>query len=261
MILDLPNADYHALPSVSKSGLDLIARAPAYYRWRRDNPQEPTEAMRLGTLTHTAVLEPDRFADEIVKAEKFDRRTTVGKLGAAEFEAQHAGKEVIEPEEFDQLMRIRDAVFAHPAARKALSDIAHVEASMFWTDPETGLDCRCRPDAFRTNDIIVDLKTTKDASPEGFAKSIANYRYHVQAPFYMDGFKAATGREAKGFVFIAVETEPPHLVAVYVLNEIDQIRGRATYQRDLSTLRRCIDLDEWPGYPDAVQEIRLPKWA
>jgi hypothetical protein len=261
MILDLSNADYHALPSVSKSGLDLISKAPAYFKWRRENPQPPTEAMILGTLTHTAVLEPDRFDAEIVVAQKFDRRTTVGKLAAAQFEAENAGKEVLEAEAYDQVMRIRDAVFSHPAARVALSNVAHVEASMFWTDPQTGLECRCRPDAFRTNDVIVDLKTTKDASPEGFAKSIANYRYHVQAPFYMDGFRAATGREAKGFVFVAVETAPPHLVAVYVLNEIDLIRGRATYQRDLSTLRKCLDLDEWPGYPEAVQEIRLPKWA
>lgn len=261
MRLDLSNADYHALPSVSKSGLDLIAKAPAYYRWRRENPQEPTEAMKLGTLVHTAVLEPDRFADEVVVGQKFDRRTTAGKLAAAEFEAQHAGKDVLDVETYDSLHAIRAAVYAHPAAAKALSDIANVEASMFWTDPDTGIECRCRPDAFRTNDVIVDLKTTKDASPYGFAKSIFNYRYFVQAPFYMDGFRAATGREPKGFVFIAVETEPPHLVAVYVLNEIDLIRGRATYKQDLSTLKRCLELDEWPGYPEAVQELRLPKWV
>lgn len=257
---DLTNAEYHASPAISKSGLDLIRKAPALYRWRRDNPQEPTPAMRLGTLTHSAVLEPDSFASSVIaRPEGIDRRTSAGKAEWNAFEIEANGREIITAEEMAKLAAIRDAVHAHPAAAKALAGSPTIEQSIFWD--VDGIACRCRPDCVTERNVIVDLKTTRDASPDGFAKSIAGYRYHVQAAFYSDGYEAAFGSPPRGFVFIAVETEPPYLVAVYVASEAMVIRGRADYLADIETFRRCRDADEWPGYSDTPLTLELPKWA
>jgi hypothetical protein len=257
---DLTNAEYHSSPAISKSGLDLIRKAPALYRWRRDNPSEPTPAMRLGTLTHTVVLEPEAFAaSATVRPEGIDRRTTAGKLAWAEFEIEAEGKEIITADEMIKLWQIQQAVRNHPSAAKALAGNPTIEQSIFWD--HDGIACRCRPDAVTASGVIVDLKTTRDASPDGFAKSIAQYRYHVQAAYYSDGYEAAFGRQPKGFVFIAVETEPPYLVAVYVASEAMVLRGRADYLTDLETFRRCRDTDTWPGYATAPITIDLPKWA
>jgi hypothetical protein len=259
---DLTNAEYHASPAISKSGLDLIRKAPALYRWRQANPQEQTPAMRLGTLTHTVVLEPDRFEqDTIVRPEGIDRRTSAGKLAWAEFEVQAEGKEIISEEEWTKLAAIRDAVRSHPAAAKALAGWPVIEQSIFWTEEASGIACRCRPDAVTERGVIVDLKTTRDASPDGFAKSVAQYRYHVQAAFYSDGYRAAFGEAPRGFVFIAVETEPPYLVAVYVASETMTSRGRIEYQADLDTFRECLASDCWPGYSSSPLTLDLPKWA
>jgi exodeoxyribonuclease VIII len=257
---DLTNAEYHASPAISKSGLDLIRKAPALYRWRQANPQEQTPAMRLGSLTHTVVLEPQLFrASVIVRPEGIDRRTSAGKAAWAAFEFEAEGCEIITNEEAAKLAAIRDAVRSHPAAAKALAGSPVIEQSVFWD--ADGIACRCRPDAVTERGAIVDLKTTRDASPEGFAKSVASYRYHVQAAFYSDGYRAAFGEAPRGFVFIAVETEPPYLVAVYVASETMTSRGRIEYQADLDTFRRCQDTDTWPGYSDAPLTIDLPKWA
>lgn len=249
------------MPAVSKSQLDHIRRAPAIYKWRLEHKTPPTPAMILGTLTHTAVLEPERFTDEVMVAPKIDRRTSAGKAEWEAFQIAAEGKTLIDADEMDRLRAIRAAVEAHPSAAKALAQIDAVEQSVFWTDAETGLACRCRPDAVTTAGVIVDLKTTKDASPDGFARSIAGYRYHVQAAFYSDGMQALTGTPPKGFVFIAVETEPPHLVAVYVASAAMIDRGRADYQADLETLRECQATDTWPGYSSSPLQLDLPKWA
>lgn len=259
--LGLSNEDYHSLPSISKSGLDLIRKAPALYKWRRDNPQPQTEAMRWGTLVHTAVLEPDTLAERVVVAPKFDRRTTQGKADAAAFEIENRGKDLITAEEMAELLATRDAVWAHPATSKALSMLREVETSIFWTDETSGIDCRCRPDGIMTNGVILDLKTTKDARPDEFAKSIANYRYHVQAAFYGDGYKAAYGEEPKGFAFLAVEKDAPFLCALYVLDAKAVLRGRSEYQADLEVIRQCRESGEWPGLPQAPTVIDLPRWA
>jgi exodeoxyribonuclease VIII len=257
---DLTNAEYHASPAISKSGLDLIRRAPYLYAYRRENPQEQTPAMRLGTLTHTVVLEPDLFERETaVRPEGIDRRTSAGKADWAAFELEAEGREIVTNEEGAKLAAIRDAVRSHPAAAKALAGSPMIEQSIFWDADD--IACRCRPDCVTEKGVIVDLKTTRDASPDGFAKSVAQYRYHVQAAFYSDGYRAAFGEAPRGFVFIAVETEPPYLVAVYVASETMTSRGRIEYQTDLDTFRECLASDCWPGYSSSPLTLDLPKWA
>jgi exodeoxyribonuclease VIII len=257
---DLTNAEYHASPAISKSGLDLIRRAPYLYAYRRENPQEQTPAMRLGSLTHTVVLEPEVFAHSVIaRPEGIDRRTSAGKADWAAFELEAEGREIITNEEGAKLAAIRDAVRSHPAAAKALAGSPVIEQSIFWD--ADGIACRCRPDCVTEKGVIVDLKTTRDASPDGFAKSVAQYRYHVQAAFYSDGYRAAFGESPRGFVFIAVETEPPYLVAVYVASETMTSRGRIEYQADLDTFRECLATDTWPGYSSSPLMLDLPKWA
>lgn len=157
------NAEYHAMPGISKSGLDLINRSPAHYRWAQDNPQDPSDDMRIGTLTHLAVLEPDRFDSECIVMPVLDRRTKAGKEAWEQFQADYPDHELLTNDEHTRIIGIRDAVRAHPMARKLMDRIDAVELSMFWKDPQTGVDCRCRPDAVLQNGTLIDLKTTRDA--------------------------------------------------------------------------------------------------
>ncbi len=184
---------------------------------------------------------------------------------------------VLSQEQWDQLHAMRDAVMAHPAASRLLNHPGHAEQSVYWTDAETGELCRCRPDFWRTDGVIVDLKTTEDASPDGFRKSIAGWRYHVQAPFYMDGIAAAisqantddaggfptdevTATPPRAFVFIAVEKKAPYAVAVYALDSESMDIGRAEYRRDLRIYAECRRTRVWPGYGDKIQPISLADW-
>lgn len=256
---NLPAAEYHAAPGISKHALDKIHRAPALWKYERDNPPDPTPAMRWGTLVHTAVLEPDRFDDEVAVSPEINRRTNAGKAEWDAFCAANEGKTIVTPEEFTELEAIRAAVMAHPAAVRALAGEGHrIEHSLFWNHDD--IFCRARPDLIHRAGVIVDLKTTEDASPGGFQRSCFNFRYHVQAAFYLDGL-AACGEPAKGFAFIAVEKKAPYLVAVYEADPEMIAAGRQAYERDLLIYAECLRTDCWPGYGDAVQTLSLPKWA
>ena len=186
----------------------------------------------------------------------------------AEWLQNNGHRTVLSPEQWDQLHRMRDAVMAHPAAAGVLE---------------------------RGQNMVVDLKTTDDASLEGFSKSIANWRYDVQHPYYLDGLRQAlkqsgdqapvegaaelsaywvdqaTGMlcrcrpdfwrgEPKHFVFIAVEKRPPYAVGVYVLDEESVEIGRAQYRADLERFAECVRTDSWPGYGDKIQKISVPAW-
>ena len=88
---------------------------------------------------------------------------------------------------------------------------------MMWQIGETW--CRARPDALDPNGLIVDLKTSQDASPDAFARTAATFKYHLQAAWYIDGLHAAgVTPEQTAFAFVVIEKTPPHSVGTYVLD-------------------------------------------
>jgi exodeoxyribonuclease VIII len=262
----MENDAYHAHPAISKSGLDLIARSPLHFwaRYLDPNrvPTEPTAAMRLGTAVHTHVLELDQWQQRYITApEGIDRRYKVGKEAWAAFEAQSEGRTVISREDADLVMRMGRSVFGHPAAAMLLGLPGKAETTHMWTDAATGLQCKCRPD-WLTDDgrLIVDLKTTENASPREFARSIAEWRYHVQAAWYLDGVEQATGTRPEQFIFICVEKKAPFACAVYAADAEMIAAGAQTAARDLEVLATCKAADAWPGYSDQIELISLPAW-
>ena len=238
---NLSNADYHASPYVSKSHLDLIDKSPYHYWDRYINPDriipEPTKAMLLGSAFHTIVLEPHLFErDYIVEPADAPKRPTAVQRNAKkpsnqtleaiafwdEFDKKANKKTLVSLEDFERLTIMKQRVNEHPAASTILGMKGICEQSYKWTDKTTGELCKSRPD-FHTEDgsLIVDLKTTGDASELGFQKSDHNFRYHVQAGWYLRSIE-----EAKQFVFIAVEeiffvyfgsiNLPPHFFKVEI---------------------------------------------
>jgi exodeoxyribonuclease VIII len=217
--------------------------------------------MRFGSALHTYTLEPDLFAARYAcKPEGIDRRTKEGKA-AWELFLQEAGtREHTTTEELAQLDAMRLALRRHPAAAALIDGRGESETSVFWTDPETGVRCRCRPDRIRHDGIVVDLKSTEDASPGAVARTMHNLGYYIQAPFYADGCLAA-GVPVRAFAFVFVEKQAPHAVACYVLDEQSMEAGRRAYRDALATVAKCQATNTWPSYSDQLNQIALPAWA
>lgn len=248
---DLSNEAYHASAGISKSGLDYILKSPAHFQAYITQQQENTTAFLIGSATHCAILEPNKMLDRYVVAD-IDRRTKEGKAIAKEVE--ETGKEVLTLSQYDQVMGMANAVKKHGKAAEYLSD-GYPEVSCF--EEYHGVNARARADWFRRDGVIVDIKTTEDASPREFSKSCAKYGYHRQEALYRDLFTLA-GEEIHTFVFVVVEKKAPYAVAVYELDDDSVEFGRTEVQRAISTYRECLAMNEWPGYPDEVKTISLP---
>lgn len=251
IIPDLPNAQYHAHPAISKSMLDRVARSPLHARAYLDGQrEESTPAMALGTAVHCAILEPDLYAKTYATFSG-DRRTKEGK---AAYEAlMSEGRQIISAADAARIAGMQQSVRAHPLF---LGDVGMREVSVFDRDEQTGAAVKCRPDVWiRDRGMIDDVKTTTDASPAAFARSVAMYRYHVAAAHYM----AITG--ASRFRFFAVENFEPFAVAVYELDADALSVGRALRDRDLAAFASAQEFNQWPGYPANVQTLSLPRWA
>lgn len=263
--LDISNEDYHRDTSrISKSGCDKISVSPAHYYAAYLDPERPgkedTAALIVGKCAHVSVFERHLYADEVAVAPECDRRTTDGKTIWNNFIATAAKKTILDKKDGEMIESLTKAVHAHPAAAVLLRE-GYAEQTFHFVDDETGVACKIRPDwlvEIGGRWYIVDLKTTEDASPYGFGYSSLKYKYDKAAAMYLDGFYAATGIEAAGFILIAAEKKSPWAVAVYEVTEDVVHEGRQKYKRDLRRYKECKESGRWPAYGDEITPLQFP---
>jgi hypothetical protein len=133
---------------------------------------------------------------------------------------------------------------------------------MFATDPETGVDVRCRFDFLpKDRRVAVDLKTGRkgQAKSHKFATAVTDYGYHISWAHYMLTAELAE-EPVHEMVFLVVETEPPHHVATYVLDRDFKEIGQARALQARRRFARALETGEWPGLPPQIQTIRPPAY-
>lgn len=265
-------------------------------------PREEKHCFAVGDGTHKLVLEPGTFEDtyavgfdksahpdaldtgDQLKAELAKQNLMVSGTKATlaqrlaeeaglprerimlylqqDHEKTIAGKIEIDARSYRDMTRSLQAIWADPVAA-ALLRTGTAEQSFFWTDP-AGILRKCRTD-WVTGDgwTVVDLKTTDDVSIEGFGRTIAQRRYHVQAAWYLDILQALYGSQAPcQWAFIAAQKTRPYDVGVHYLTDEQIALGRAIYQRDLARMIQCQQSGVWPGVTGGKPVIpTLPAWA
>lgn len=259
MLKQMTMDEYQAAPGISKSGLDQIAKSPAHYQvWLREKP-EPSKAMVFGSALHCALLEPELFSEQYTVAPEVDKRTTKGKAEFAEWEQANQGKVALTSAEYSRLLAMQDAFRSHALVSGVLKE-AFIERAAFWTDEETGVQCKSRPDIV-TSGLILDVKTTEDARKRAFESSAWNFRYHVQAGMYLHGVSQVTKQKHDEFLFIAIEKTAPFAISVFQADSTMVGQGQETMRANLRTYAECVASGQWPSYPDRVQKLSLPTWA
>lgn len=264
---DVPHEVYHRreLGVVNNGALKILSgKTPAHYRAWVDEVVEEKETPTLifGRAFHSLVLEPSKFHREFALQPAFgDLRTKAARESRDAWLTDHPGVTTLTDDDWKRLQGMAKAVRDHSIAGKFFAD-GMPEATAVYDDPRTGLRCKIRMDYWREDLwMIGDLKSTEDASPRAFARSVVNYGYHLQHAHYTSGPQALFGREAPRFLFCAVEKEPPYSVGVYMLDADAEARGHELRDRAMDTLDACLRTDEWPGLPPVVNTLSLPGWA
>jgi hypothetical protein len=254
--------EYRSANGINKSALWEIRKSPLHFKWALEHPQEPTPALVFGGACHKFVLEPATFGDEYAVLPQIDRRTKDGKALYMVFVESADGKQVVTSDEMGQIVEMQAALMQNPIVRVLLNG-AH-EIPMFWTDDRTGEPCKGRLDA-RIADpaVLVDYKTTDDASTESFMRSAVKYGYDVQAAHYLRGAKSTFGTE-HSFVFIAQEKKPPYAVNIMQASEAFIERGTRVLMELMDIYHGCKESGNWYGYEGAeniVNDLTIPAWA
>lgn len=252
---DISNEDYHASHGISNSGLGLVDRSPAHFKYPKE--RDSTRHMEIGSAIHCAILEPDRFDDEYKVVECDVRTSSLYKAACKEYPSEL----VLTSPESANVLGMQKSVYANRAARSILLSPSRKELSVYAIDPETGLLVKCRFDLLTDDLAAMDIKKTQDARAEAFSRSIYNYGYHRQAAFYIDVYKWATGHDIREWKFLAMEENSPYACKVYTLDPEAIEIGRIEYRAALNQYAECVESGEWPAYGDDEEVISLPGWA
>lgn len=252
---------YHrrVLGVVSNSALKQFSRTPRHYRAWVDGLDKESPALDFGRAFHCALLEPERFAAAFPILPEFKGTGSV-KAREAWVEDQGPDAQPIKPEAADRIAAMVASVRDHPIAREA-SRHGLAEVTLTWQDEPTSLWHKARADYWREDKaLLLEVKTCRDASPAGFVRAIAEYRYHVGAALYVEGFQALD-KPIKHYVMLAIESDPPHACATYTLSAETEGRGFDLLEREREAFAACLRADYWPAYSDKTIALSLPRWA
>jgi exodeoxyribonuclease VIII len=216
-------------------------KTPAHVLARRTHSIEPNAAMILGTTVHSIVLHQP---DDIVVVEH-DGRTKEGKAERARAAEEKPHAQVVNSEMYAKAMDIAESVRAHPLMKDILQD-AEYEVVFTEKSSKNGVPIKARADIVSGGSLF-DLKTTSDASFNGFMRSIRYGGYHIQAAHYV---KAAG--ESCDFGFIAVETEFPYMVQVFLMGPAVMRGALMTWKGCIAPLVEAETTGIWKGYSDEM---------
>ena len=239
IIAEIANSDYHAHKAISSSNCKDLLKSPWYYWHNKKNQSKPTAAMELGSMIHHLILEPNTFDDYYMVAEIPKRTTKAGKAEYQELLEQANGRKLVALDDFLKAQEMRHNLEKNPVVRALLSG-GSAEQATFWLDEDTGVECKAKADFLNLErGVIVDLKTTSSLASElCFKRTVEQYKYHLSAAFYQQGFKLAIGEKFDLF-FIAVETFEPFNFATYKLSSELMRQGESLYRESLRVYREA----------------------
>jgi exodeoxyribonuclease VIII len=270
---DVPMNEYKKWPGVHKSMFKSILKSGLHFKYFLDHGEEETGIMHFGNLVDTLLLEPGLFLNrymtipETYESDKGPKPWNWNANACKGWREQILNDtpdiEIIKTDDLDRARKIVDAIKNHAEAGEWLSGKKQV--SLYWTDPETGIDCKGRVDVLR-EDRIVDLKVTDDPHPRSFSGIVNRFLYHAGGAFYHDGYLLAQGKSLGPgpnipFSFIAAEAEEPHDVVTYDLGPESFDCGRIVYREALARYKEMQETGEYNGYSQVTEEIEIPQWA
>ena len=248
------SAEYSRLDAVNWSTLKAMRDSPLHYAEGLKRPAADTASMAVGRATHALTFEPKTFYSEFA-IWRGERRA--GEEWAR-FQLENPGKTILREEDARRAGEIAKAVRAY-APVAALLEKGEAEKVVTWQDPNTGLWCKSRLDWLGSS--ILDLKTSQDISPRAFSASAYRYGYCHQLAMYRWGVEVSTGITDLPCYIVAVESDEPHDVALYRLNDADLSFALDEVQELLAKVFECRARGAWPGRFLAETELTMPRWA
>jgi len=260
---EMPDYEYHNKelhPHISSSDVKTVY-GKSLLHWAGQEYKE-SPVFDMGKAVHSLILEYEKKA--VVRGPA-DRRGN--KWKEAKQQAEQQGKIILTERDYDSALEIAESALLNSEfLRDIISKKNFIsEASIFTTCKKTGMLIKCRPDGLlvplkeKTKGVMIDIKTTQDASPEGFQRELKRYNYDLQIAFYLWCMKCAS-LPCSEMYLIAIEKTPPYAVGVHVLSEIYIKHAEKRMFQTLEKMKNAETSQDFStGWPE-INQVHLPAW-
>lgn len=259
LVKNMPAHEYHAdRDALSCSLLKPLLVSPAHFQAGLVAADRCSRARDFGTLVHLLFLEPRAAAQELAVYPGVADRSAA----FTEFEAKHSDRLVVDEPTFAQGRRVAEKLAETQYRGRPLQrfiEEAVTEATIYFTEPATGLRMRVRLDAMHP-DVSFDLKTTRHPGMRAFARDAVDKDYDLQAYMYSLARCLYEGKTtAAPFVFITAENSAPYSVSTLEAGDNFMGNGALKFKACASAFKACTQTGHWPDLgTNAV--IELEPW-
>lgn len=288
----MPNAAYQWLYHASGSFLATIYnKSPAHAMF---TPMKESQSLSFGIASHAMLLEPELFKKEFARGfdasiyenvlvtltdlkaylKKAGVKTSGSKSELIEriqaidstvhiadvLEEEHAnsneGKELIKPEQYDDILAMREAIIKNEKMRNMIES-GYPEYSLLCE--LDGVAVKSRPDLITNGGGIIQYKTTQSCHPAEFPRKANDYGYLLKAALEWRAFEQVYGRPPKFYIFLAQEKTFPYVWKPYYLKaDSDALTvGFMQLELALKLCKQSVEKNEWPAYGSEIEEMQL----
>lgn len=246
---NISNDIYHGTQGFGSTAIKSFIKCPKTFKAEQDGiiKHDPSKFV-LGSATHDAILLFGEFIANYITMPA-DIKVRRGKAWD-EFKEANKGKQILTIPEALAVLNMKEAVMKEQG--KWFTD-GCAEVS-YWYKHESGLILKARSD-YEIDDLVIDLKTTQDASIRGINNSMFKFGYVYQDALY----RLVIG--ASEMVFVFVENHAPYNTTGPVICD-DEVREYAEFKlhKAIADLAFCIEMDIWEGYHVGAYRLPLPKY-
>lgn len=259
-IRDITNEEYHKdTEFVSASKLKKAFKTMRHYAAPSKNERKPH--FDIGHAFEIKLTDPKSYFDEVVVFDE-NQRPDLSKTMAAydnytwkqQFYENHSDKYIITTEDHEMI----DKMVKTCEADKVINNLVKrgdFQMSIFWD--HKGLKVKTRPDilipVIDKKAIIIDIKSTADASPGGFSRQAKKLYYPFQAIMQVIGAEAL-GYEVVNYYWLAVEkSNDMPLAQLYEFDKGDQDVMRIAFDRIVDKVLHYNKTQEATGYEEGCE--------
>ena len=219
-------------------------------------PHVDTQPLAFGRAFHAYVLERWSFHDKFIVVDaKLPSSIKWQKIQAA-----NPTKHLVNRADLVTIKKMTPKLRKNRFYKSLLTG-GIIEEALYWRDKKTGLLCKSKLDNQTLSTLVVDLKTTMDASIDAFRESSYKYGYYLQVGWYCESILQVKGKMPEGFIFFAIEKTAPYNIGVYIATEEELVEGQRVFREQLDKIKVSLDSGEWPGYSDKIRPLGLSRRA
>jgi hypothetical protein len=261
--------EYHTNKThLSTTQVRKVKRSLKEFHWFKTGlmVQEDKPEFHFGNAFELALLDKDEFAkrvaiipdsewyNELRDKYKSPRQTKIYEEKVREFMLGREGMYIINDkgeQSWETIQKMLESCYQDKTIQGLIKNTEY-QTSLFWTDKDTGIKLKTRPDICkRKKNVVVNVKTTKDGSPRGFSRDLVDHEYPLQAVQEILGcLNTGIMESVDLYLWLVVEKVAPFNATISEFDQSDIQASMDEYVYLLNKIKRAQDESKFPGYSD-----------